>query len=146
VPAPGPLTTLVVGNALALALASTALAYLLYFRLIAAIGPARALTVTFLIPVFGVLWGLMFLSEPVTPDTVSGCVLILAGTWIALRGAPQAARPASGARIDRPAVGAAPPLALGRSHDTAGGEPACARATPLASPRGQTSSAAGPST
>lgn len=88
VPRPGPLTPLVMGNALALALASTALAYLLYFRLIATIGPARALTVTFLIPVFGVLWGFVFLGEPLSANTLSGCALILGGTWIAVRGAP----------------------------------------------------------
>lgn len=95
VPGPGALTTLVVGNTLALALASTALAYILYFQLIATIGPARALTVTFLIPVFGVLWGFIFLNEPVTVNDVIGCALILAGTWIATRGnAPRAlARP-----------------------------------------------------
>jgi drug/metabolite transporter (DMT)-like permease len=89
-PSPGSLTPLVVGNVLALALASTALAYMLYFRLIATIGPARALTVTFLIPVFGVLWGLLFLGEPVTANTVLGCVLILAGTGTAVRGTPAA--------------------------------------------------------
>jgi len=92
VPGPGPLTPLVLGNALALALASTALAYLLYFRLIATIGPARALTVTFLIPVFGVLWGFLFLDEPVAANTVCGCVLILGGTWLALRAAPRVGR------------------------------------------------------
>ncbi|HEV3240627.1 MAG TPA: DMT family transporter [Casimicrobiaceae bacterium] len=97
-PVPGPLTPLVVGNTLALALASTALAYLLYFRLIATIGPARALTVTFLIPVFGVLWGVLFLDEAVTVNTLSGCALILAGTAVAVRGAPVGARarPSSG--------------------------------------------------
>ncbi len=92
VPRPGPLTPLVVGNALALALASTALAYLLYFRLIATIGPARALTVTFLVPVFGVLWGFLFLGEPVSANALSGCALILGGTWIAVRGAPARSR------------------------------------------------------
>jgi drug/metabolite transporter (DMT)-like permease len=88
VPGPGPLTALVVGNALALALASTALAYLLYFRLIATIGPPRALTVTFLIPVFGVLWGFLFLGEAVSANTLSGCAFILGGTWLAVRSAP----------------------------------------------------------
>ena len=77
---------------LALALASTAFAYLLYFRLIATIGPARALTVTFLVPVFGVLWGFLFLGEPVSANALSGCALILGGTWIALRGAPAQSR------------------------------------------------------
>jgi drug/metabolite transporter (DMT)-like permease len=99
VPRPGPLTPLVIGNTLALALASTALAYLLYFRLITTIGPARALTVTFLVPVFGVLWGFVFLGEPVTANTISGCALILAGTWIALRRTP--ARPKASTNTER---------------------------------------------
>jgi len=87
VPLPGALTPLVAANVLALALASTAIAYLLYFRLIADVGPARALTVTFLIPLCGVLWGVLFLGEPVAINMLSGCALILAGTWLALRNA-----------------------------------------------------------
>ena len=85
VPLPSSPTSLVVGNVVALALGSTALAYLLYFRLIATIGPARALTVTFLIPLFGVLWGYLFLGEPLALNTLAGCALILGGTWIAAR-------------------------------------------------------------
>jgi drug/metabolite transporter (DMT)-like permease len=92
VPTPGPLTPLVAANVLALALASTAFAYLLYFRLIATIGPARALTVTFLIPLFGVLWGVLFLGEPVAANTLFGCALIVAGTWIAAGSAPHPAK------------------------------------------------------
>ena len=45
---PGPLTPLVIANVVALALGSTAVAYLIYFKLIADAGPQRALTVTFL--------------------------------------------------------------------------------------------------
>jgi drug/metabolite transporter (DMT)-like permease len=89
-PPQGSLTPLVGANVLALALASTALAYLLYFRLISRIGPARALTVTFLIPLFGVLWGFLFLGEAVGTNTLVGCALILAGTWLAVRGNPNA--------------------------------------------------------
>ena len=74
---------------LALALASTAIAYLLYFRLIADVGPARALTVTFLIPLFGVLWGALFLREPVAINMLSGGALILAGTWLTVREGPR---------------------------------------------------------
>jgi drug/metabolite transporter (DMT)-like permease len=44
----------------------TGLAYILYFRLIEAAGPARALTVTFLVPVFAVFYGVVFLDEHVT--------------------------------------------------------------------------------
>jgi drug/metabolite transporter (DMT)-like permease len=76
---------------LAPALPSTAIAYLLYFRLIADVGPARALTVTFLIPLFGVLWGVLFLGEPVAINMLAGCALILAGTWMALRNSPRPA-------------------------------------------------------
>jgi drug/metabolite transporter (DMT)-like permease len=53
--------------------------------LIADVGPARALTVTFLIPLFGVLWGVQFLGERVAIGMLSGCALILAGTWLVLR-------------------------------------------------------------
>jgi drug/metabolite transporter (DMT)-like permease len=63
-----------------LALPCTALAYLLYFRLIAHVGAARAITVTFLIPVFGLLWGALFLSESLTPAMLAGCAVILLGT------------------------------------------------------------------
>lgn len=85
VPLPSAPPPLVIVNVLCLALASTALAYLLYFRLIATIGPARALTVTFLIPLFGVLWGYLFLGEPLAANTLAGCALILGGTWVAAR-------------------------------------------------------------
>lgn len=54
-------------------------AYLLYFRLIRDVGPTRALSVTFLIPVFGVLWGALFLHEPVGWNTLLGGVMVLAG-------------------------------------------------------------------
>jgi len=85
VPLPSEATPLVAANVVALALASTAIAYLLYFRLIANIGPARALTVTFLIPLFGVLWGWAFLGETIGAGMLAGCALILLGTWLALR-------------------------------------------------------------
>ena len=83
---PGPVTMLVAANVAALALASTAVAYLIYFKLIADVGPSRALTVTFLIPLFGVLWGSLFLAEALTPGMAAGGVLIVAGTVLALRG------------------------------------------------------------
>lgn len=88
-PPPLSLSPLVAANVLALALASTAIAYLLYFRLIADVGPARALTVTFLIPLFGVLWGALFLREPVAINMLSGGALILAGTWLTVREGPR---------------------------------------------------------
>lgn len=83
---PGPVTTVVVANVVALALVSTALAYMIYFKLIADVGPARALTVTFLIPLFGVLWGCVFLGETLTANMLAGGALVVAGTVLTLRG------------------------------------------------------------
>ncbi len=68
---------------LALGVVCTGLAYLLYFRLIAHVGPAKAISVTFLIPLFGVLWGALFLGERVTPVMVGAGLVILAGTALA---------------------------------------------------------------
>jgi drug/metabolite transporter (DMT)-like permease len=82
----GQITSIVAANVFALAVGSTAIAYLLYFRLIANIGPARALSVTFLIPLFGVLWGYLFLHEPLSINMLLGGSLILGGTWLAMRG------------------------------------------------------------
>eukprot|EP01030_Chromulinospumella_sphaerica_P016338 gene16338-16151_t len=70
-------------QALVLALACTALAYVLFFRLIANIGPARTITVTFLIPAFAVLWGRVFLGEALTPTMLGGCAVIRLGTGFA---------------------------------------------------------------
>jgi drug/metabolite transporter (DMT)-like permease len=65
-----------------LALACTGVAYVIFFRLIAHVGPANAISVTFLIPVFAVLWGWMFLGEGVTLAMVAGCAVILVGTGL----------------------------------------------------------------
>lgn len=62
-----------------LAAACTSLAYVLFYRLMAHIGSTLTLTVLYLIPVFGVLWGLIFLGEPVTLAMAGGCVVILLG-------------------------------------------------------------------
>ena len=70
-------------SAIALGVACTGIALILFFRLIERIGPAKAITVTYLIPVFGVLWGLLFLTEPVTMNMVGGCAVILLGTGLA---------------------------------------------------------------
>jgi drug/metabolite transporter (DMT)-like permease len=63
-----------------LALLCTGIAYLMYFRLIARLGPSRAISVTFLIPVFGVLWGALFLGEAISGAMLAGCAVILVGT------------------------------------------------------------------
>lgn len=68
-------------------------AYLLYFRLIADLGAASALTVTFLIPVFGVLWGHVFLGEPVGWYTLAGSLIVVAGTALVTGFTPRMLRP-----------------------------------------------------
>lgn len=72
--------------ALALGVFSTAGAYLLHFRLIARIGASRAMTVTVLVPAFGVLFGVLVLGEPLTPAVVLGGSLVLWGCLLALGG------------------------------------------------------------
>lgn len=62
-----------------LALLCSALAYLLYYQLIADIGPSKALTVTLLMPLFGMLWGAIFLGEAITGSMVLGAALIISG-------------------------------------------------------------------
>ncbi|HOL65243.1 MAG TPA: DMT family transporter [Accumulibacter sp.] len=66
--------------ALALGVLCTGLAYQIYFRLVREIGAASALTVTFLIPLFGILWGALFLQEAVTGTTFVGAAFVLLGT------------------------------------------------------------------
>ena len=69
---------------LALAILSTAIAFILYYRLIADVGPVKAITVTLLVPVFGTVWGVLFLGEHLTPGRVAGCAIILAGCALIL--------------------------------------------------------------
>lgn len=69
---------------LALAFVSTALGNLLYFRLIKKIGVGKALTVTYLVPVFAMVWGAIILQESITMSMVLGCSCILGGIAIAI--------------------------------------------------------------
>ncbi|MFJ4195452.1 DMT family transporter [Pseudomonas sp. NPDC089534] len=77
---------------LGLGLACTAFAYILYFRLLSSIGPVKSMTVTFMIPPFGVLWGALFLDEPLSMAHVYGGVLIAVALWLVLK--PAAVKPA----------------------------------------------------
>ena len=72
------------GAVVASGVACTALAYILYFRLLANVGAVRALAVTFLIPLFAVFWGGVFLDEPVSAQMLAGGAIILLGTALAL--------------------------------------------------------------
>jgi drug/metabolite transporter (DMT)-like permease len=70
-------------SVLSLGIACTGIAYFIYFHLLNVAGPARAMTVTFVIPVFGILWGVLFLHERVSLVMLEGCAIVLAGTALA---------------------------------------------------------------
>jgi drug/metabolite transporter (DMT)-like permease len=70
-------STVVTFSMLGLAFLSTAIAYLIYFRLIENVGPTSTVTVTLLVPVFGLLFGVLLLEEPFGPGTLAGLGIIL---------------------------------------------------------------------
>nr|WP_233098354.1 MULTISPECIES: DMT family transporter [unclassified Pseudomonas] len=70
---------------LGLGLLCTAFAYILYFRLLTSIGPVKSMTVTFMIPPFGVLWGALLLDEPLSMAHLYGGMLIAGALWLVLR-------------------------------------------------------------
>lgn len=71
------------GAVVAVGLLCSALAYLLFFRLIARAGASKALTVTFLIPVFALIYGALLLGEAITLSMVAGGGVILLGVLLA---------------------------------------------------------------
>lgn len=70
------------GSVLALGVVATGLAYIMYFRLLEQIGATGAVAVTYLIPLFGMVWGAVFLREVITLPMLAGCSLILGGVAI----------------------------------------------------------------
>lgn len=76
-----------------LGLICTAFAYVLYFRLLSDIGPIKASTTTFLIPVFGVLWGALLLDEPLSWAYLYGGLLITVALWLVVRPSGAVAQP-----------------------------------------------------
>lgn len=64
---------------LGLAAACTSLAYVLFYSLMTRVGASRSMAVLYLIPAFGVIWGFVFLHEPVTMAMIGGCIVILLG-------------------------------------------------------------------
>jgi drug/metabolite transporter (DMT)-like permease len=92
--------------AVALGVVCTAVGFLMYFRLLANIGPTRAITVVYAIPAFGILWGWLFLSEGVSVFTVVGGAVIVAGVVLVKWPDMVARRASEGQAADGPrAVG-----------------------------------------
>jgi drug/metabolite transporter (DMT)-like permease len=75
----GPLPTQSWVSAILLGVLCTGVAYFIYFRLIYRIGAPRAATVTYLVPLFGVVWAWIVLGEPLTPSMAIAGALILGG-------------------------------------------------------------------
>ena len=86
-------STVVTLSMLGLALLSTAVAYLIYFRLIENVGPTSTLTVTLLVPVFGLLFGVLLLDEPFGFGTLAGLGIILSSVVLITGIAPRKSKP-----------------------------------------------------
>lgn len=92
----------------ALGVLGTGLAFVIFYGLIARVGPARSFIVTYLAPAFAVLYGVALLGEGMTVATVAGLVLIVSGASLAVEGRlPGAARALPGS-APRPAPSAGP--------------------------------------
>jgi drug/metabolite transporter (DMT)-like permease len=113
-----------------LALVCTALAFVLFFQLIAEVGPARATVITYVNPAVAVALGVGVLGEPLTPEIIAAFGLILAGSVLATRSGQPAAEVATGD-------------ARGEVRD-ARGEPADAGGEPGAGAAGQPRTPAAP--
>ena len=88
-PSPGQPSAGIMGAALALGVMCTGVAYILYFKLIEGVGTTSALTVTFLNPLFGILWGSLFLGEVVGWYTIAGAAIVITGTALVTGFAPR---------------------------------------------------------
>ncbi len=75
------------GCAVSLGILCTGVAYMLYFRMIERYGAARSMTVAYMIPIFGVVWGFVFLNEPLTLRMLAGGAVVLCGTLLVTRAA-----------------------------------------------------------
>jgi drug/metabolite transporter (DMT)-like permease len=95
-------SAVVVAVEVAFGVLCSAVAYLLYYRLVARVGPTRTLTVTLLMPAFGMLWGYLILGEHITWVRILGAAVILAGTYLAAY-PPRAVKPAPAAAPVPPA-------------------------------------------
>jgi len=72
----------VILSVVGLALFCTSIAYLFYFYLIESVGPTKTLSVTFLVPLFGMLWGFLFLQEKITFGMMIGLLVILSSVLL----------------------------------------------------------------
>jgi len=67
---------------LALSIGGTGIAYVLYYALLSGAGASRSILITYLVPALALVYGTVFLGEPLTTAAVAGLVLVLAGVAI----------------------------------------------------------------
>ncbi len=92
-----------------LGLVGTGIAFIIFYSLIASVGPAKAMLVSYVAPGFAVVYGAVFLSEGITAGKLIGLSLILAGSWLGAGGrqasavadAPQSSPELSAAALAR---------------------------------------------
>jgi drug/metabolite transporter (DMT)-like permease len=112
-----------VGSLLALGAGGTGAAFVLYYTLIARIGPARASMVGYVAPAFSIFYGVVLLDEAITAGAIGGLLLILAGSWLGAEGRLPWQRRRAPAPAPDP-----PPAAVSRSEPSRSSAPAPARA------------------
>jgi len=100
----------VTASVLTLGIAGTGIAYILYYGLLSGAGASRAILITYLVPLFAVVYGAVLLGEPVTAATVGGLALVLTGVALGtgavrLSRSPKAARTATAIDAARPKSG-----------------------------------------
>lgn len=98
IPAPGEPTVGIMAAVLTLGVVCSGIAYIIYFKLIEEVGTTSALTVTFLSPVFGILWGALFLHEIIGWHTIAGSAIVLFGTALVTGFTPAFLRPRAAGR------------------------------------------------
>lgn len=76
------------GSVVVLGTLCSAVAFIIFFALIAEVGPSRGTIITYINPVVAVILGIIVLSEPITLGLIAGFPLILVGSWLATRKAP----------------------------------------------------------
>ena len=75
-----------VASLVALGVGGTGIAFVLFYTLIAEIGPARAAMVSYVAPAFSIVYGVVLLGESLTVASIAGLGLILAGSWLGAQG------------------------------------------------------------
>ena len=80
----------------ALGVLGTGIAFVIFYELIATIGPARTFLVTYLAPIFAVAYGVLLLDEAFGVVTLAGLLLIVGGSYLAARSPARRTRLPSG--------------------------------------------------